>query len=179
MGEDSDLLRLAVAGDGEAFGRLVAPHVAVARRVAYLHAPAADIDDVVQEALSRAWRQLPTLRAGSGLRAWIVAIVANCARNHHRGAIRRANWELRDASRTVVDDAAPDEVAIDNDEAKAVLEAVERLPEGQRDVVAYRYFLDLSEAETAEALGIPIGTVKSRLSRAMTGLRTELKGAGS
>ncbi|MGH2693125.1 MAG: RNA polymerase sigma factor [Actinomycetota bacterium] len=51
---------------------------------------------------------------------------------------------------------------------------MEKLPPADREIIAYRYFLGLSEAETAEALAVPPGTVKSRLSRAMTRLRTEM-----
>jgi RNA polymerase sigma-70 factor (ECF subfamily) len=165
-----------MAGDGDAFGRLVGPHLDVLRRVAYLHAPSSDIDDVIQDALGRAWTELPTLRERTGLRSWLVSVVANTARNHSRGAGRRATWELRAALRSEATTVGtPEDAAISFEQAHLVLTAVSCLPDGQRDVVTYRYFLDLSESETAEALHIPLGTAKSRLSRALTRLRRELE----
>jgi len=172
----SNLIDLSVAGDGAAFGRLVAPHLDVLRRVAYIHAPSADVDDVVQEALTRAWSHIGGLRGGTSLRAWLVSITANTARNRSRGAKRRRKWELVEASRARAEAPSAEDEAVPPGVAKDVLAAVEALPPGQQVVVAYRYFLDLSEAETAEVLGVPPGTVKSRLSRAMAVLRTELEG---
>jgi RNA polymerase sigma-70 factor (ECF subfamily) len=65
-------------------------------------------------------------------------------------------------------------VAEELDARRELLESVERLPPADREVIAFRYFMGLSEAEMAEALAVPAGTVKSRLSRAMTRLRTEM-----
>ena len=64
--------------------------------------------------------------------------------------------------------------ALGRAEAQTVLAAVDRLPERDRLVIAYRFLLELTEAETAEALGVPPGTVKSRLSRGLQRLRAEL-----
>jgi RNA polymerase sigma-70 factor (ECF subfamily) len=176
VGEEVDLLRLSVAGDGDAFGRLIGPHLDVLRRVAYLHAPSADVDDVVQDALGKAWTQLSTLRAGAGLCSWLVSVVANTARNQSRGAGRRATWELRAVLRSEATSVrTPEDAAISGEQAHHVLTAVSCLPDEQRDVVTYRYFLDLSVSETADALQIPVGTAKSRLSRALTRLRSELE----
>jgi RNA polymerase sigma factor (sigma-70 family) len=74
---------------------------------------------------------------------------------------------------------SPEAVAIDQAEARTLLGALDRLPDRDRLVVAARYLFELSEAETAEVLGVPAGTVKSRLSRAMTRLRTELASEAS
>ena len=170
----ANLIDRSVAGDGGAFGQLIAPHVEVLRRVAYLHAPKADVDDVLQEALTRAWSQLQSLRTGASLRAWLVAITANTARNRSRGTRRRDKWELVESARATTTAPSAEDQVVDPGVAKEVVAAVEALPRGQREAVAYRYFLDLSEAETADALGIPVGTVKSRVARAMSALRHEL-----
>jgi RNA polymerase sigma-70 factor (ECF subfamily) len=173
--DDGGLIVRALAGDEQAFGCLVARHLDVARRVAYVHAPAADVDDVVQEGFVRAWTQLDRLRRGEGFRPWLVAIVANVARNRRRSGDRRMSWELR--APLPGRPPNPDDVAVTGAEVALALAAVAELRTAERDVVAYRFFLDLSEAETAHALGIPAGTVKSRLSRALSHLRHELGAA--
>jgi RNA polymerase sigma-70 factor (ECF subfamily) len=70
---------------------------------------------------------------------------------------------------------SPETAALGREERERLLEALERLREPERLVVAYRYLLELSEAETARALGIRPGTVKSRLSRALGRLRREME----
>jgi RNA polymerase sigma-70 factor (ECF subfamily) len=77
------------------------------------------------------------------------------------------------------DDAVPSPEAalLGRERRRELLEAVERLPEGQRTAIFYRYFLELSEAEAAAAMGTRPGTVKSRLSRALKRLEAELGGA--
>jgi len=70
---------------------------------------------------------------------------------------------------------SPEESILAADERRTLLAALERLRDEDRLVIGARYLLELSEAETAEALGVPRGTVKSRLSRAMSRLRTSLE----
>jgi RNA polymerase sigma factor (sigma-70 family) len=170
---DAELVVRALDGDESAFSCLVARHVDVARRVAFLHAPRHEIDDVIQDAFVRAWVDLPRLRTGEGFRPWLVAIVANHARNRRRGADRREIWEGR-APEWRQQPITPDEHVVSTEQVTLVLAAVSALREHERDVVVYRYFLDLSEAETAQALGVAVGTVKSRLSRALDRLRISM-----
>ncbi len=68
-------------------------------------------------------------------------------------------------------DPPPVNRAILRERAERLLQAVDRLSAGEKEIISLRYFLDLSEAELAEMLGIPRGTVKSRLSRALAALR--------
>lgn len=109
-------------------------------------------------------------------RPWLLKIVGNEARNRKRSEGRRLHYEMRAAARRDIPPASdhPDEVAARTDSDAALLAAVNRLPEKERLVVGLRYFLDLSEKETARAAAIPLGTVKSRLSRAMRRLRQDL-----
>lgn len=102
--------------------------------------------------------------------------MANEARNRRRSAGRRRGLALRIAEDRPLSDAAPSpEVAVLALETREVLlAAIGRLEPDDRLVIAYRYFMDLSEAEMAEALGVARGTVKSRLSRAMARLRAAL-----
>jgi RNA polymerase sigma factor (sigma-70 family) len=174
--DEEDLVRRARGGDTDAFGALVTMHQQAAFRVAYLLAgDAGDAEDAAQEGFVRAWRALDRFREGEPFRPWLLAIVGNEARNRRRGRIRREGVAAR--VRAVVHGAADDgaDLAVVLAEARAeVRAALAALAPGERAVVACRYLLDLSEAETAAALGIPAGTVKSRLHRGLGRLREGL-----
>jgi RNA polymerase sigma factor (sigma-70 family) len=122
---------------------------------------AADAEDATQDALVKAWRALGRFRTGEPFRPWLLQIVANEARNRRRSARRRVRLSLRAASDTLTADV--DRVAL--------LDAVNELPADAQAVIACRYLLGLSEQETALALDVAPGTVKSRTSRALDRLR--------
>ena len=148
-------------------------HALMAKRLAVLSGAGSEADDVVQEAFVKAYRALPRYRTGAGFRPWLLRIVVNETRNLHRGRSRRAQRELRIAGEqpttgSVLD---PADEAVASSRRTALYDAVDALPEDLRAVVTCRYLLELSEAETAETLGIPPGTVKSRLHRALGSLR--------
>ena len=164
-------------GDARAYESLVEEHQAIAFRTAYLiTGSAADAEEAAQEAFVRAWLALKRFRQGADFRPWLLAIVANEARNRRRSAGRRHALALRAAEEIRPGDAAPSPEAavLRRERQDLVLAAVNRLSEEHRLVVACRYFLDLSEAETASVLGIRRRTVKSRLSRALERLREEV-----
>ena len=161
-------------GDARAYEELVRPHHEIAFRVAYLVTRnAADAEDAAQEGLVKAWRALRRFRAGEPLRPWLLQIVANEARNRRRSAGRRERLVLRAAAAAAPGGAAPppEAAALDAEERERLLAALEELPEQARLVLAYRYLLSLSEEETAAALGVRRGTVKSRSARALERLR--------
>ena len=146
----------------------------IAFRTAYLIARnAGDAEDAAQDGFVKAWRALGRFREGAPFRPWLLRIVANEASNRRRSAGRRTTLALRAANEDRSGGAAPSPEAafLSSEQRAGLLAAVEQLPEEQRDVVALRYFLDLSEAEVAETLGIPQGTVKSRTARALERLR--------
>ena len=180
--EDAELVVLAKAGDVHAYEELVSRYQGIAHRVAWLVArQAGEAEDAVQEAFVKAYDALPGFRAGAAFRPWILRIVANEARNRARSANRREGLALRAAA---VDPGgaapSPEAAAIAREDAEALMRGLARLREPDRLVIAYRYLFELSEAETAGALGIRRGTVKSRLSRALGRLRAELtSSAGS
>src|SRR5581483_7709811 len=105
---------------------------------------------------------------------WLLRIVANEARNRRRGRTRRTRVELRLAARGSADAPSPEDAALADEERAARATAVSRLSDRDRAVIALRYFGGLSEAETAAALGVAVGTVKSRLSRALERLRAHV-----
>ena len=164
------------AGEAAAYAELVTRHAPVARRLAVLSGAGSDADDVVQEAFVKAYRSLSSFRDGADFRPWLLRIVVNESRNLHRGRSRRSDRELRvvreDAR--LVTGSDPADVAVSDERREALLGAIRALPEELREVVTCRYLLELSETETAEALAIPHGTVKSRLRRGLARLRAEL-----
>jgi RNA polymerase sigma-70 factor (ECF subfamily) len=163
--------------DLESYDQLVREHQGIAFRTAYvITGSAADAEEVVQDAFVKAYRARGRFRSGAPFRPWLLAIVANEARNRRRATGRRARLSLQLAEERPSGGAAPSpEVALLAREERAeLLAAVDRLGEEQRAVVACRYFLGLSEAETAAVLGCRPGTVKSRLSRALARLEEEL-----
>ena len=162
-----------------AYEELVRRYQDVAVRTAYVISPDGDAEDAAQEAFVKAYAALHRFRSGSPFRPWLLRIVANEARNRRRSAGRRAGLALRAAEGRPSDDAAPSpESAVLARERRAILlAALSELRDDDREVISARFFLELSEAETAEALGIPRGTVKSRLSRALGRLRGQLGAA--
>ena len=176
---EDELVERARSGDGAAFAALVSPQEEIAFRTAYLIARnAADAEDAVQTGLVKAWRALPRFRRGAPVRPWLLAIVANEARNRRRSAGRRDALALRAAHELPSGGAAPSPEGrvLAGEERAELLAALERLREEDRDVLSCRYLLELTEEETAEVLSLRRGTVKSRTSRALERLRAELGG---
>jgi RNA polymerase sigma factor (sigma-70 family) len=171
---EGELVALARDGDGDAYASLVRAHQDVAFRTAMLITQdAAEAEEAAQDAFVKAWRALGRFRPGEPLRPWLLTIVANEARNRRRSAGRRTALAIRAA--------APDgegrsaEAQVIAGEARAtLLEALSRLRPDDRLVLGCRFLLELTEAETAAALGVRPGTVKSRTSRALERLRGEV-----
>ena len=175
--EDLDLVERAKRGDVDAYEQLVRRHQTAAFRTAYFVAGSTgDAEDAAQEAFVKAFYALDRFRSGSSFKPWLLAIVANEARNRLRSASRRAALALRLAEGRLEGGAvpSPERAALAGAERQALLDALSRVGENDRLVIAYRYFLDLSEADMAVALGVRPGTVKSRLSRALGRLRAEM-----
>jgi RNA polymerase sigma factor (sigma-70 family) len=171
---DDQLVSQARSGDAVAFGQLVRRHAPIARRMAVLWGAGADADDVVQDAFVKAYTALSGFRRGGEFRAWLLAIVRNETRNMFRSRGRRSAREelaLMGDAELVLD---PEAEALTAARHAELLRGVRALGRELREVVACRYLLELSETETAAALRIPAGTVKSRLHRALATLRQEV-----
>jgi len=172
--DDGELIERARRGDMQAYGELVQRYQEVALRTALVVGTEPhEAEDATQEAFVRAYRALGRFREGAPFRPWLLRIVANEARNRRRSSGRRAGLAVRVAEDRPSIDAAPSPEAavLAKEMRQSLLDAVRVLDEPDRLVLAYRYFFDLSEAEMADALAVPRGTVKSRLSRAMSRLR--------
>jgi RNA polymerase sigma-70 factor (ECF subfamily) len=175
--QESELVERARKGDQGAYGELVQAYQGIAFRTAYLVVGnAADAEDAAQEGFVKAFYAMNRFRPGAPFRPWILQIVANEARNRRRSAGRRNALLMRTAADAPSGEAAPSPEAalLSGEEQRVLLTAVNNLREEDRLVISCRYFLELSEAETAEVLGWRRGTVKSRLSRALERLRAEM-----
>jgi len=177
--EDTELIERARNGDVAAYEDLVRRYQDLALRTAYLVCPEADADDAVQDAFLKAYAALPRFRAGSPFRPWVLRIVANEARNRRRSAGRRDGLALRAAAADprlggVASVPAPDVQVLAAETSAELVTALRSLSDDDREIIGTRYLLDLSETETAETLGLPRGTVKSRTSRALGRLRSTL-----
>jgi RNA polymerase sigma-70 factor (ECF subfamily) len=176
--EDAALAERAKRGDARAFEELVRMYQDIAFRTAFLFTrSAADAEEAAQDAFVKAWTALPRFRAGAPFKPWLLRIVANEARNRRRSTGRRAELALRAAAAEPPGDAAPspEAAALEQERRRELLVLVSSLDERDQEVIACRYFLELSERETAEVLGVREGTVKSRTARALVRLQTGLE----
>jgi len=172
------LIAAARAGDKHAYAQLLQRHQAVAFRAAFLIiGSTAEAEDATQEACAKAWLALGRFRPAAPFRPWLVQIAVNEARNRRRTTGRQAGLALRLSDESSGPAAAPsaEAEALAAEQRARLAAAIGRLREPDQLVIAARYLLGLSETETAIALGLRTGTVKSRLSRALGRLRTELE----
>jgi len=175
--DDLALVERARNGDVNAYEALVQQYQQLAYRVAYqVTGDAADAEDAAQEAFVNAYYALGRFRPGAPFKPWLCRIVANEARNRRMAAHRRSALVERAHRAQASGEAAPSpEAAAEADEFRATLvKTLARLRVDDRLILSYRLFFDFSEADMAEALKVPKGTVKSRLSRALTRLRAAL-----
>jgi RNA polymerase sigma-70 factor, ECF subfamily len=164
---DKELVEAIRAGSEEAADVLFSRHWRQTWRAAYaILGERTAADDAAQRAFEKAIRALDSFRTDGPFGAWIRRIAVNQALDMRRRTPREL--ELPDSF------AGPD-VYGEILERDALAEAVARLDEDRRVVVAMRYWLDMTPSEISEALGVPAGTVSSRLSRAMTELREHLE----
>ena len=150
---------------------LVARYTLPAHRAAFLLGAGEEADDVVQEAFVKAFRHLSRFRIGEPFGPWLLRIVANETRNLTRSRRRRAALTLRLAGPAVTAPDGPVDEVLAAERRAGLVAAVNALPDRERQVLVCRYFLDLSEAETAQVLACPLGSVKSRTWRGLNRLR--------
>jgi RNA polymerase sigma factor (sigma-70 family) len=175
---EGELVARAKRGERDAYEEIVRRHQSIAFRTALvITGSAADAEEAAQDAFVKAHGALGRFHEGAPLRPWLLTIVANEARNRVRAAGRRERLALRVAEERRPGGAVPSPEAalLDFEQRDELLAAVAALPEADREAIACRYFLELSEAETASVLGCPRGTVKSRLSRALGRLRERME----
>ncbi len=181
-----DLVRRAQRGEIAAFNTLVIRHQNAAYSLAFRFLRSREAaEDVTQEAFLRAWRAIDTFR-GERFRSWLLRIVANAARDELRRGKRRPQRSLDEArddpDRASIDPVEPGlgpQARAEQAELRQVLErALGELPEEWRMAVLLSDVHGLAYEEIAETTGVPLGTVKSRLSRARARLRDLLRESG-
>ncbi|MFL5295904.1 MAG: RNA polymerase sigma factor [Phenylobacterium sp.] len=157
---DESLVAAAQGGSAEAFARLVDRHQQALR--AFLRRACGDwalADDLAQETFLAAWSRIGRLKDGASVRAWLCGIGYNKHLTMRRSAARNRTREaLYEAEKPVG-------LGASSEDKLALEAAMAGLPEEQRACVALCLAADFSHAEAADALGIPLGTVKSHISR--------------
>jgi RNA polymerase sigma-70 factor (ECF subfamily) len=178
--DEAEIVQRAQRGDVHAYEELVQRYTQMAFRCAYLvTGSAAEAEDAAQDAFVKAYQALPRFRPEGSFRPWLLRIVGNEARNRRRADRRRAALELRLAEglRRGSGDRSPEAEAEAAAERRALLRALNGMAQDDREVIGCRYLLQLSVEETAAALAVPEGTVKSRLARALGRLRESMEPA--
>lgn len=171
--DELDLLVKAQGGDRYAFGELVRRHRRGVVNVVFRMCGDADLaQDMAQEAFIRAWLNLPSYRSRSPFRNWVYRIATNAALD----ALRREKKTVDFDNLPLVAPGQSVETAIEEkDRAELVREAVLALPPASRSVLVLREYEGLSYKEISDSLGIPLGTVMSRLNYARRRLSETLK----
>lgn len=185
-GREASLIQRCAAGDEAAYAELVADHQRMVVQLAVnLLGDRDEALDLSQEVFLRVFRTIDRFRGQSSLRTWIYRIAVNQARNRHRF------WRRRHRADQVSLDAhvaahgeflsgglsRPDRVLAQKELAERLQHALDHLPFDQRTAIVLREVDGLSYEEIAFSLGVAVGTVKSRLTRARQALRLELKEA--
>ena len=157
-------------GDHDAYAALVTAATSRLYAVASLILRDSDrAEDAIQDAFVRAWRELPRLRDADRFDAWLRRLVVNACYDEVRRVTRRAEVSLFSiADRSVIDASAA------SAESDRVERAFRQLPLDQRTVLVLQHYESLSHTEIAETLGIPLGTVKSRVRYGVAAMRAAL-----
>jgi RNA polymerase sigma-70 factor (ECF subfamily) len=178
--DDHALVEAVRAGDRQAFGHLVDLETpAVYRACLRILGRPHDAEDVTQESFVAAYRAIGSYRGEGPLRAWLLRIATRQA--FRRLAQRRPTADIDAVAEPVLADSStdPTRVVVAAERRDEVREAVASLPDPYREVVALRFFGELSLAEVADATGRPINTVKTHLRRGLERLRPALGGDGA
>jgi RNA polymerase sigma-70 factor (ECF subfamily) len=146
------------------------PHLDAAYNLArWLSRSPVDADDIVQDAMLRAFRAFDGFRGGDA-KAWLLTIVRNCWLSAGAATRRRGHTSLEDEN-LEAPETDPEQTAIEAGTKRRLDAMIAALPEDFREVLILREMEDMSYREIAEITGVPIGTVMSRLARARATLR--------
>ncbi len=187
MGEnelDRALVERVQGGDKRAFDLLVRKYqhkvIGLVSRYVKSHA---ECEDIAQESFIRAWRALGSFRGDSAFYTWLYKIAVNTAKNHLVAMGRRPPTDDIDAEDAVFmagaermqDNATPEREMMRQEIEQSVFSTVQALPEELRTAITLREVDGLSYDEIAEAMGCPIGTVRSRIFRAREAIDEKLR----
>ena len=173
--DEASLISRAAEGEPAAWEPLVLAHQEAVFRLAYLIVGDPDeAEDVAQETFVRAWTSLSRFDRSRPLRPWLLRITANLANNWRRSAARYLSALVRGA-RAETPGSGVEEKSAQAIESRELWRAIRRLTPSDQRILYLRYFMELSVAETAEALQMAEGTVKSRSARALERLRAVVR----
>lgn len=169
---DQDLIAAALRGNPHAYGEVVSRHRAGVVNVVYRMCGDAQLaEEAAQEAFLRAWQHLSSYQADRSFRAWIYRIAINAALDALRRKKRLSGLDDLAEESLVEDGPGPEGMLVERELAERVRQALLGLPPASRSVLVLREYGSMSYAEIASALGIPLGTVMSRLNSARNQLR--------
>lgn len=182
--DDLVLIERSQTGDQGAYNQLIRKYEDRAYKYAYRLTRSSDeAADIVADSFVRVFNALPNFRGQSSFSTWLYRIVTNCFLDNRKKEKRHQHQSLQSAvkvedgevQRQVEDDrVGPEELAVKSAREDAVEGALESLPEFQKAMLVMFHIEGMSYEEMAEALDMPIGTVKSRLNRARVALRDQL-----
>lgn len=178
MNDEQELIARAQHGDVRAYEMLVQPYEPIAFRTAYLITrDESEAADAAQDALLRAYNALKSFELGRPFRPWLLRIVTTQSLNRLQSAQRRARMTERFTQQVVMSEGEPstERIVAERERNARLAEAVRRLSGDEQALITLRYFLELPEAEVAETLRIPKGTVKSRTHRTLAKLRAIIR----
>ncbi|WP_341952719.1 RNA polymerase sigma factor [Salinibacterium sp. TMP30] len=172
---DGILAERAIDGDVAAFDLLCRRHVPMMRAyVARMLRSISDADDVVQDSLLLAWRQLPTLRDPTSVRAWLMKIASRQALTHVRR--RAADHALPEWEIALPRETEPENFAIRHAQLRALSTALDTLSDDQRQCWLLREIAELSYEQIADELEISPSAVRGKLARARASVYTQMEG---
>jgi RNA polymerase sigma-70 factor (ECF subfamily) len=174
--EEAGLIQRASQGEASAWEPIMLAHQEPVFRFAYLLlGDPDDAEDTTQETFLRAYHHLKRFDPTRPLRPWLLSIAANLARNRRRSAARHLAALVRSFRSDPQTGPNVEEQNSLDQESRQLWNAVRRLSADDQQVIYLRFFLELSTAETSQALDVAEGTVKSRLNRALGRLRSIIK----
>lgn len=182
---DAKLVARVQAGDKAAFDLLVLKYQRkILRLLSRMLRDQSEIEDVMQEAFIKAYRALPQFRGDSAFYTWLYRIAINTARNWMASQARRPSspslhqsedGETFDEIDNLTDNNTPESMLASREIAESVNQTIQELPAELRTAIVLREIEGLSYEEIAEAMGCPIGTVRSRIFRAREAIATKLR----
>jgi RNA polymerase sigma-70 factor (ECF subfamily) len=168
-----ELVERARTGDADAFEELASPLYPRLRRVAFsIVGEVSMAEDAIQQAMLDVWRGLPGLRDPERFESYCYRVLTNACHSEGR---RRQRW-TRPLPHLGHETEATDEVRVVNDQDQ-LERGFRRLSLEHRTVIVLHYYADMTHEQMADAIGVPVGTARSRLHRAMAALRAALDAA--
>lgn len=179
--ETAELVKALRKGDSQPFNRLVMLYQTGIYNLAlnYLKVPE-EAKDITQDIFITAYRSLSSLRDDSKFSAWLYQIAVNHCRNRLKKLQRKGFFASRSLDNPeqpihLSNDDSPERLIEQEDRTRIVRKAIAAMPEAEKEVLIMRDLQEMTYGEISEVLGVPLGTVKSKLNRARNALKNKIK----